>query len=475
MKIFTKRNAKRFFIGWLLLNLVLLIVYWPLVKQLVRFSPVMLPTHYSTPANFTEARAQDISHLSKLLKYDRSFSEDEKISFAQQLHAMSENIDDMSDAEFYLGVRKAVAFAENGHTNVSYGPTYRNFNRSGIEAFWFSDGLYIVRALTSHADLIGTRIVEIEGRSPEQVSEALGNYTGGAEPWKRLRGQYFLRSPELMHAASLAVSSDEINIKVLDDNGEKRHVILKALPAAKEKASYARTSLIPLSADSLPDEIEPWDRTLNLEGDFVPIYLRDFDSNFLQQDLDNGVYLRATVLFNRDGMTIEDRLAAVIDNAPDDGYDFIAFDLRLSPGGDFGTVSDFAQNVESILSPNGKVYIITGPQTFSAAIVATALFKRYAPEKTLIVGEPMGDYAQFWAERGMSFKLPNSEYYISYATGYHDWEKGCTKTHKYCFSRNSKHDGAEVSLTPDVIIAPSYEDYASGRDVVMDWVLTDAE
>ncbi len=475
MKIFTKRNAKRFFLSWLFLNLILLIVYWPLVKQLVRFSPIILPSFNSVPVNAVDARSQDISHLGKLLKYDRSFSEGEKTSFIQQLEAMSQNVGEMTEAEFYLGVRQAVALAENGHTNVSYGPAFRDFNRSGIEAFWFSDGLYVVRALEVHADLIGTRIVEIEGRSPEQVSKSLGDFTGGAETWKRLRGQYILRSPELMHAAGLAVAADRLNIKVSNELGEERSVSLNALPAAKENAAYARSSLIPLSAKGLPDEIEQWNRALKLEDDSVPLYLREFDKNFLQQDLDNGVYLRATVLFNRDGMSIEDRLMAVKTNAPDGGYDFIAFDLRLSPGGDFGTVADFAKSVESILSPKGKIYIITGPQTFSAAIVSAALFKRYAPDKALIIGEPMGDYPQFWAERGMSFKLPNSDYYISYATGYHDWEKGCTDTHKYCFSRNSKHDGAAVSLTPDVFIAPSYKDYASGRDIVMDWIIQETK
>ena len=74
----------------------------------------------------------------------------------------------------------------------------------------------------------------------------------------------------------------------------------------------------------------------------------------------------------------------------------------------------------------------------------------------------MGDYAQFWAERGMSFRLPNAGYVINYATGYHDWENGCTNSHPHCFSRNARHDGRPVSLVPDVIKSPTYQEYASG-------------
>jgi hypothetical protein len=474
MTIFSKRNAKRLFFAWLLLNLVLLIIFWPLVKQLVRFSPVMLPTFYSSPASVAESYTQDIQHLSKILKYDRSFSPDQRAEFIKHLAAMSESVEDMSAAEFYLGVSKAMAIAENGHTNVSKGPAFRNFNRSGIDAFWFSDGLHIVRAHKSLTALVGARIIEIEGRSVEAINQRLGAYIGGALPWKRLYSQYFLRSPDLMHAAGLAASAELLNIKVLDENGIQRLETLKALPAAKDGAGYARSALSALTAESLPEEGARWNRSLDIASDKVPLYLRSFDDNFLKKKLSNGVYIRASVLFNRNGLSIEDRLAAVLAEAPEGGYDLIAFDLRLSPGGDFGTVSEFAQKVESALNSDGKLYVITGPQTFSAAIVSVALFKRYAPNKTLIVGQPMGDYAQFWAERGMSFRLPNSAYYINYATGYHDWEKGCTNSHQYCFSRNARHDGIEVSLKPDVLLETSYKEYAAGRDIEMEWVMADA-
>lgn len=458
----------------MLLNLILLIVFWPLVKQLVRFSPVMLPTYYSAPASTAEAYTQDIQHLSNILKYDRSFFEEQRAAFKKHLKLLSGNVDTMSAAEFYLGVSRAMAIAENGHTNVSKGPTFRDFNRSGIDAFWFSDGLYVVRAHESRADLVGMRIVTIEGRAPEDIFQSLGMYIGGAPSWKRLYGQYFLRSPELMHAAGLAASPELLNIETLDASGIQQTIALTAQPAAKETAAYGRSALVSLTAKSLPDEVGQWSRSLMGEDDQVPLYLRSFDENFLTQEFQNGVYIRAAVLFNRGGMSVEDRLATVLANAPENGYDFIAFDLRLSPGGDFGTVADFAEKVEPAISSKGKLYVITGPQTFSAAIVSAALFKRYAPNKTLIVGQPMGDYAQFWAERGMSFTLPNSGYNINYATGYHDWEKGCTTTHKYCFSRNARHDGIVVSLKPDVYIEPSYAEYASGRDVVLDWVIADA-
>ena len=252
MRIFTKRNFKRLFLAWLTLNLLLLIIYWPLVKQLVRFSPIILPTHYSTPSDLVESQAQDIQHLRKILKYDRSFSETEKIAFIDHMDTMAEYVGNMSDAEFYLNVSEAMALAENGHTNVPVGYAYRNFNRADTEFFWFSDGLYIIRAHTTQADLIGARLIEIEGRTPEDVTTHLARYIGGAPTWKRLQSINFLRSPELMYAAGLSDGPTSLNVKVMDSSGIERVIILKALPVADEEEKHARASLIGLSPKALP-------------------------------------------------------------------------------------------------------------------------------------------------------------------------------------------------------------------------------
>jgi len=71
----------------------------------------------------------------------------------------------------------------------------------------------------------------------------------------------------------------------------------------------------------------------------------------------------------------------------------------------------------------------------------------------------------------MSFKLPNSGTYVNYATGYHDWNKGCND-HKYCFTFNRIHGVAAGSLATNVTIETSYADYQNGNDPVIDWVLS---
>ena len=81
----------------------------------------------------------------------------------------------------------------------------------------------------------------------------------------------------------------------------------------------------------------------------------------------------------------------------------------------------------------------------------------------------MGDRERYWGERGLPFRLPNSGFQVSYATGYHDWADGC-EDHPYCFTQVLIHGVKAGSLAPTQIIETDYADYVAGRDVVMEWI-----
>lgn len=65
-------------------------------------------------------------------------------------------------------------------------------------------------------------------------------------------------------------------------------------------------------------------------------------------------------------------------------------DLRANDGGDFTLIVEIAKWLQGIVADDGHLYIVVGPQTFSAAINSTALLKYYGGEKSIIIGEPMG-------------------------------------------------------------------------------------
>lgn len=441
--------------------------HWSMVTQIVRFSPLILPPLNMKPADRAAAQRQDIRFLRNLLKYDRSFSPDERAAFEAHLDQL-EGRAGMSEAEFYLGVAEAAAITDNGHTNISNRPAYTQFNHAGVRFYWFKDGLYVVRAEESLADLVGARVTAIEGETPEATNAALAKYWGGAPQWRRLYNVMLMESPALMHAAGLAASPDALSITVKDVSGAVHEATLPARPRVEIEDLPTIRPWMTLSADVLPNESDDWRRTLSFEGDAAPLYLRDPQVNFFTHVSHGGVYLRPQLLLEREGSPLREQFAAVIAAAPEDGYAFMIVDLRWSPGGDYTKVIDFVKAAPGAVKDGGKLYIVTGPQTFSAALVTAAFLKFYGGEKSVLIGEPMGDVGQFWAETGFPFTLPNAGYRVSYATGYHDWENGCADSHEYCFSQNILHEVPAGSLLPMEPVAPTYADYASGRDVVME-------
>ena len=455
---------------YVLANLLAAFIFWPRIDQFLRFMPRVAPSDYSAPVTTLEAQIQDISYLETILNYDRSFSDGARARFKSRINDFKQKKKEQNAAQFYLTVRELMALADNGHTGVSAVPAIQDFNRSGIDIYNFSDGYYVVRAHKNHGIMVGHKVIAIDGKPIEKIVEGLRIFTGGAENWRDQQSLRLLRSPELLHAAGLAARPDAITITIKGAGGQETKATLEALPAAGE-INYFRHAFMTLSPDTLGEEEKDWARTLYADKDDVAPYLSDMQNNVLSLPIGNGLYVRSNYLLGSREFPVKKLLLDSLENAPEQGFEHIIVDLRWNPGGDYGNAIPFAKAAKSTLSDNGKIYVLTSTNTFSAAIVFTALLKQNAPEQVLIVGEAMGDRPQFWAERGKPFILPNSNYWIGYSTGFHDWIEGCASTHTYCFPPNKKWEKRIDDLQVDHALTPSYAEYASGRDFVMDWVL----
>jgi hypothetical protein len=149
----------------------------------------------------------------------------------------------------------------------------------------------------------------------------------------------------------------------------------------------------------------------------------------------------------------------------------VVVDLRYSQGGDYTQAADFSRGIADALPTDGRIFILTSGNTFSAAISTVARLRFFAGARVTQVGEPMGDRGAFWGE-GDKVLLPNSKIAVRYATAYHDWENGCSLEQiTTCFLFNYIYGVAPGSLTPHITASPRFATYAAGRDEVMDDVM----
>lgn len=444
-------------------------VNWAFVRQLATFSPIIPPTFAQAPADDVEARLQDLRFLERLPDYDRSFGERARREFHQLVASGRQQATTMSLAQLYLLAARASALADNGHTGVSFGPVRRDFATVGVRYFHFRDGLHVVRAATEHRSLLGGRVVEIDGRPVDAVLATLAAYTGGTAGWRRLHAVMLLEAPELVHAAGLTRSPTGYTATVTDPAGVARRVELTGRTPPKDAPAPTAKPWRTLDARALPSEGNGWVRTLGaVPEDALPLYLRDLEQLFLWEPLaGDGGYLRLQTMARSARRAMAASFAERVDPLPEGSLRYLVVDLRANGGGDFTHFVDVAARLPGKVTDDGTVYIVVGPQTFSAGLMGAALLKHHGGARALIVGTPMGDRERFWAEWGTPFRLPNSGFRIVYTTGYHDWADGCAG-HPYCFPQVLKLGVAAGSLTPDLAIEPDYADYAAGRDVVME-------
>lgn len=466
-----KKTLKWFLLVWLAATLVMLVFYWPLIHRFIKFNPRVAAANYPAASTDKEAETQDLDYLATILNYDRSFSKDDRTTFLKEIETLKESPEVLGKAAFYLKTQELMALADNAHTSSDFVTAFRQFNRSGIDFYAFEDGLFVVRAHKSLSNLIGKRLVSIEGRDTESLLAELAKYSGGPQCRRDLQSLYYLRSPALLHAAGLSDQPDSISVKLQsEDNSIKEHSLTAIGDAAETDFSY-RHPFLTLSPYPLSDEANEWVRALDGEVSPPPLTLSSPYQVTLSEQMHGGVYVRSNYLMHSSENPVKEQLLESLSRPPEGGFKFIVFDLRWNPGGDLSNAIPFAKRASEALSKEGTAYVIVGPQTFSAAIVATALFKKYLPDRTIIIGEPMGDRPQFWAERGSSFVLPNTGYHIAYATGFHDWEKRRDDSVEFLFPPNRDEAANIGSLEVDVLLRPTFKQYAAGEDPVLAWAL----
>jgi hypothetical protein len=272
-----------------------------------------------------------------------------------------------------------------------------------------------------------------------------------------------LISPELLHAAGLAVTADGSTFEVRFADGSLGSVELAAQAATRAPANRFVWPKGNLGRPTLPSG---WRHVL--DGVALPAYLARLDTNYWHDyPAPDLLYVQINRAGDQGPVGISDYLSGMLDAVAANPVRNAIVDLRFNPGGDYTLTADFTRRLPQVLPLDGKLFILTSANTFSAAISTAARLKYFAGGRAVLVGEPMGDRSRFWGEGGLTV-LPNAKIAVRYTTAFHDWEHGCNLSQiTTCFLLNYAYDVPAGALQPAVTVAPSFADYAAGKDTVM--------
>jgi len=142
------------------------------------FNPNPPSNDFPKPATALEAQQQDIEQFSRLLAMDRSFSPSARAEANRQIAELKSEHAPLDREKLYVTLLRITALADNGHTNLYYRKDGSQ-NFIPLRVVLFADGLYVLRAKSEYADLLGVRVESIEGRPIGDVIAALEQLHGG--------------------------------------------------------------------------------------------------------------------------------------------------------------------------------------------------------------------------------------------------------------------------------------------------------
>jgi len=359
-------------------------------------------------------------------------------------------------ARFELEAARIAALSDNGHSALLPPQWASRYPRSPIHFGLFADGLYVIAAPAEQAGTLGHRVIAINGRPWRAVHRAYARYQGGEQAFRDQFVTLFMETPALLAAAGLGSDSGALTLTIEAAGGRRRTLSIAArlTPYEGEAAFVGYPALL--------------DGAAMLRPEARPLYLREPDRPFrlVFPDAIDAAYvqLKATRGLGIDRF-LDATLTELRARAPRD----IIVDLRFNLGGDLNLARDFMQALPA-LAQGGRVYAITSGRTFSAAISSLGYLRQAAGERLTIVGEPIGDRLEFWAE-GNILQLPGLGAFMLYADERHNYVTGCPEAD--CHGSVRDHPIRVRSLQPDLPAPLRFADFIAGRDPAMDAILRD--
>ncbi|HEV7395674.1 MAG TPA: hypothetical protein VGN86_04110 [Pyrinomonadaceae bacterium] len=319
--------------------------------------------------------------------------------------------------------------------------------------FWkFSDGLYVRAASPELKTFVGAKILAINGIPTEQAWRKMLDRAPAENEWDSASWvQFYMQFPAFLHAAGI-VTDEEATTWTLQKNDGKQ---TNERFAATEPGGW---SLINSSIGIIaPDSY--------LEGHNTktpPLWLKNRDRKYWFDYLpeSNSVFLQVNE--PRDDLKYpwDDFLQEVFQTIGEKHATRLIIDLRHNGGGYAYLVQSLIHKI--IATPQidqpGRLFVLIGRITQSAGVVFAS--KLELETHAVFVGEPLGAHPNFFNSpmgQHVARALPGTDIMFRVSSR---WQQ------------TSDHQDDRRYIAPDIWVGMSYAEYATGKDPVLNAVLT---
>lgn len=384
--------------------------------------------------------AQDVRDLGAAIEqiHPDPFRSVSRQRFDAEVNALAGRASSIPRDELLVGVLRVVALLgpRNGHTGLFPGdPSHaRELHLYPLRLYAFADGLYVVDAVDR--SLVGNELLAIAGIPVAQVLERVEPLVPRDND-SNLRGlaPHFLLTAEVLDGLGIVDGAQSAEFTFERPDGQRVDVSLASV-RAPQYVSRFDDALFGHYPSILPHAAKP----LYLSGSARPMWTRTLAGG-------RAVYLgfnsvrRPTPAFLR-------RLERLV-RGPKVRRTIV--DVRLNGGGDnttYGSLVDLLAAKK--VNRRGRLYLLTGRATFSAAGNFAAEIDRYT--HALVVGEPTGGGVETYGDT-FPVALPTAGWTVHVAARYHE--------------RKKSPGDRRLAVEPDVRVELTSAQYFAGLDPVL--------
>ena len=366
-----------------------------------------------------------------------------KQDFDAGVKKLNDAIPKLSDDQIVVEMMKLLRQVGDGHTGILRPPLRPEYLLAlPLQFYLFQEGLFVIAADPKYKELLGARVVRFGDRLVDEVMRALDPVISrDNEMWPLQVAPYRMRSLPLLRALGMTADPRTIALTI-DSDGHQRAVTVEA------DANHPDIwNEIPATWVTFPQSL----------GKPLPTYLKNTAANywFEYQPDTRLLYFQFNAVANDANEPLAQFAERLFQFINGHAVSKFVIDLRWNNGGNTALIPPLLNRVirSDIVDERGKLFVIIGRRTYSAAQNAATYFERYTA--ATFVGEPTGSSPNFVGE-DMPFTLPYSKIVANVSDLY--WKTGWPMDYR-------------TWIAPQIYTPPTFASYRAGRDPAMEAIL----
>ena len=399
----------------------------------------------STNAKLTAADWQsDLKFLQEKVHKDYSFLFKKVTAqeFDAEVDKLYKTMPDMQDHERMAGIARIVSLFKYGHTNVVWRESSIKYHLAPVNFYWFSDGIYVEGVDKKYENIIGAKLIKVEGMPVKEALSAVKPLVPAEnDQYFKAFGLDMLTIPEALHAQKVSKALKMSVTYTLEKDGKTFEQTVATVDAFRFPRQYG-------FVNPVNDWISVRDNSV------TPNYLKNLDRIYYFEYLPESktVYVRHSQIQDDPKEAIPAFYKKVFEFIEKNDVERLVLDVRLNGGGNnYKNKPVVAGIIESKkINQPGKLFVITGRRTFSACQNLVNELHNYT--NAVFVGEPTSENINFYGDT-RRVELPKTKIPVNLS---------------FAWWQDKPQWENDDWLAPQLAIDMSFDEYRTNKDPMLE-------